>query len=350
MPNKKLNFFSSHKKLSISLIVIGAIIISLTIFTLVWSMSLRSGLVTDRNYVTYMKGVWDPLPIFLNPAAEIQQMKSDNINTISIGPQIAWPWPLSYFDELMTLSIIKEAKRQGMAVILSPHAFGPGPANPDAVSQAVLDDYANKVLYWASLAEEFGVEYFCPINEADVVMHRDKAIEWHNDILPQIREVFTGQVLARWCTWDVDDEGMETVESIKYRIQSSSDFDGVMLDIGPPYEEWQMKYFFDSSKMLEQGDPWLPSNLEDISIAARQEADKLGLLVYIGEFYYYTMIPGSYTMESGREEDNLEYLANFIDTASQYYDGLVYGGWSFPTVGIKGTPAEQLIKEKYGEI
>lgn len=340
------------KKLYLFLIIIGTLMIGLTIFTIAWSMSLHAELVTERNYVSYMKGVWDMLPLFLNAGNEIQQMKVDNINTISLGPQINWPWPLSVFDELMTLNIIKEAKKQGMAVIISPHAFGPGPANPDAVTNAILDAYAEKVLYWAELSEEFGVEYFCPINEIDIVMHRDKGVEFHDEILPLIREVFNGKVLTRWSTYDIDDEsdGLSEAERLTYRVQSSSDFDGVMIDFGPPYEEWMMKYYFNPSMMLEQGDPWLPTNLEELSIAVSEEAEKLNLSVYVGEFYYYTMIPDSYTMESGREDDNLEYLNNFIDTAAPYYDGLVYGGWSFPKVGLKGAPAEELIREKFETI
>ena len=78
--------------------------------------------------------------------------------------------------------------------------------------QQFLDVVEEEALAWAKLAEEYQVEYFAPANELPSKLHNllaeyseserqrkkiEKANEWHKYMLPKVREVFKGKVIAK---------------------------------------------------------------------------------------------------------------------------------------------------------
>ncbi|MHA1724220.1 MAG: hypothetical protein ACTSXH_05185 [Promethearchaeota archaeon] len=344
--SSKLNYFKQHKKITALLIILIMLIATPSIFMMVKAIDARIGIKTERNYVTYMKGVWEPALPALLTRADISRMKDDNINILSLRPTI-YAGSYNVFDEQVILSLIKQAKNQGMAVHIAPQVEGGFGGDPDAITETRLNQFTEKVLYWAQLCEEYGVEYFSPMNEADHALHRDRAVQWHTVILPQISEVFSGKIIAKWSFYDRDDNPIDDVDALLYRIEASKNFDGVMLDFAPP-EEWQAKYYFDPTKSLEPGDPYRPTSLQDLITATSRKAKQLNLPIYVGEFYFETMEPpGGTNRIILTDDEKTEWVGKFLDIVMPCYDGVIYCHWILLGSTIKGTSSEQVMKEKF---
>lgn len=320
-----MNFFKRHKIFSGFLILISILIIILIIY----SITVRIGIPKERNYVSYIRGVWEPQPP-LGMAGDMKRIKEDNINLISLGPAIHIPLlgaETLYFD------VIKAAKKEGLAVHIAPQAFGPNPPNPDAVDDKTLDEYTNKIIKWAKLSEKYGIEYFSPLNEPDIVLHTDRAIEWQNSLLPELRKVFSGKIIAKWSSYIDDEIGR------KEKIIASKDFDGVMIDIFAPDKKEELEEFY--------------VKLEDTVKITSEEAKKLNLKIMIGEFaipvekskFTEEITPGAIVSE----EEQAEFTSKYLDIVMPYYDGVIYCGWFLRDYGIKGRPVEQVIKEKFAD-
>jgi len=284
------------------------------------------------------------------------------MNVLSIGPAAHHPFPFRQIIDICVLGAIKEARNQGFAVHVAVEAQGPSPPHPDTITDETIEQYTERVIKWAEICEDYGVEYFSPLNEADYILHRDRAISWHAEVLPRIRGVYSGKVLARWSCYDKDDAEdispitggqINEAEAYVYRVRASEGFDGVMLDF-PILERWQLKYYFNASKELEEGDPWRPSSLEEIVLATSQAAGELGIPIYVGEIAVAGTDPisgltkklGMQSEEgmAATEEEAAEYFEKSLDTIIPYYDGVVCTPWPgnrLPT---------QVIKEKFGEL
>lgn len=318
-----MTFFKRHKILSGFLTLIGLFTIAL----IVYIISTRMNIPTERIYPSYLKGVWEPQPP-VGMAGDMKRIKEDNINLISLGPAIHVPLlgaKTLYFEA------IKTAKKEGLAVHIAPQAFGPNAPDPDAVDDETLEEYTAKVLEWAELSEKYGIEYFSPLNEADITLHTDRAIEWHNEVLPELRKVFSGKILAKWAC-NVNEE-----TACREKIRASKDFDGVMIDIFPPNEKEALEQFY--------------VDLEEIVRVTSEEAKQLGLTIVIGEFaipvekskFTEAITPGAIVSE----EEQAEFTSRYLDIVMPYYDGVIYCGWFLRDYGIKDRPVEQVIREKF---
>lgn len=56
------------------------------------------------------------------------------------------------------------------------------------------DDWTEKVLAWARFAEENGVELFSPGFEMALIFDEEEIGGWYSEILPRVREVYSGRV------------------------------------------------------------------------------------------------------------------------------------------------------------
>lgn len=352
----KLGFFKRHKVWSVFLGIFCAFIVGISLFWLVISIAVSNrDCPTERNYVTFMTGVVEPAFPFLLDKGDLARMKEDNMNTLQIYFSSYLPSPFYQIEKPFILGVIKEAKKQGLAV----HVGGqPGPsASEEAITDKKIETYTKRALEWAKLCEECGVEYFTPMGEADGVMGRDRGIAWHAEILPEIRKVFYGKVYAHWANYGADDVAMslerhgdwEMVDAYCYRVEASGDFDGVMLDFPSP-TPLQLKYWLDASKPKEEGDPYRPNSLETIAIATSEAAAELGIPIYVGEFYVETELSPVSDRAKFSKEEQAEYHGKFIDTFAPHYDGIIHCSWFSLINGIKDTPAEQVMKEKFGAL
>jgi hypothetical protein len=167
-----MGFFKRHKVWSVFIGIIVVLIVAFVGVVGYQAIKVRvMSVQTERHYVAYMKGVWEPAATMLMGAKDIERMKEDNMNVVSLGPSF------DFLSETNIIGLIKEAKNQGMAVHVAPQAVGGFGGDPDAVTEEKLAKWSEMVLHWAEKCEEYGVEYFSPLNEADLALHRDRAIE-----------------------------------------------------------------------------------------------------------------------------------------------------------------------------
>lgn len=323
---------------------------------------------TKRNYVDYITSVVEPPAQTLLKPKDITKMKQDNINTLTLYPSTYLPSYLSFFyqfEKPFLIGVAKEAKRQGLAVHISGQS-GPEPASEEAYAKR-LDLINTRVLEWAEISEELGAEYFTPWTEVDA-MGREKAIAWHEEILPKIRKRFSGKVLAGWtcCSsddvytrdlpdtpWNEKGRGIGLVNGFKKRIEVSGDFDGVSLNIPTGHlEEWQIKYFWDSSLEPQPGDPGRFPSLEELVTTAAETADKMGIPLYLGELYVNTQkAPFGLNKDSiiYNEKEQADFIKKYLDTVMPYCDGVGLCFWD-SAGGVKDRLAEQVIKEKFEKV
>ncbi|MCK4583341.1 hypothetical protein KAU18_08510 [Candidatus Bathyarchaeota archaeon] len=89
--------------------------------------------------------------------------------------------------------VIEAAHREGVGVFLSPFVesmeFWPEPR-----WTLGADAWTSVVVEWAEFAEENGVEMFAPGFEMALILDAEKAEAWFPDVLPRIREVYSGKV------------------------------------------------------------------------------------------------------------------------------------------------------------
>jgi len=113
---------------------------------------------------------------------------------------------------------IQLAKQQGFAVHLT-LAFGGGQNTSFGVPlEKLLADIGAADLKWAAIGEQYQVETYAPSSEIDFQIFREyygadwnnradfaKAVqisnEYHDDVLPKVREVFSGKVIYQAGLW-----------------------------------------------------------------------------------------------------------------------------------------------------
>jgi len=68
---------------------------------------------------------------------------------------------------------------------------------PESAWSTFIPQWNGLVLEYAVLAEKFGVEMYAPLVEPDGVFSTEKAVEWGQEIVPQIKERYSGKILFR---------------------------------------------------------------------------------------------------------------------------------------------------------
>jgi len=172
-----------------------------------------------RSYPKFMKcsSVISPeLPLVVENLNELKQL---GLNSVCIGQGVDRFNPRINAEDsqrmkLTTLSSIATLKRAGFAIVFILDAGGGPQAEIEYTKltmQQFLDVVEEEALAWAKLVEEYQVEYFAPVNELPSRLHnllpnylelerQQKKIEetnrWHSYILPKIRGVYQGKVIA----------------------------------------------------------------------------------------------------------------------------------------------------------
>jgi hypothetical protein len=90
-------------------------------------------------------------------------------------------------------AVIEEAHREGLRVFLSPFVESME-FWPEARWTLGADAWTPLVVEWAVFAEENGVEMYAPGFEMAIILDAEEAEAWFPDVLPRIREVYSGEV------------------------------------------------------------------------------------------------------------------------------------------------------------
>ena len=183
-------------------------------------------------------GLWLPFLRETNMAVnEISELELDGINTVAIGIRICYNSDTSDIseceDEDELKNAINEFHKNGIRtmLILNPaHGdFGFDPFSEGGKS--ILDKLTPLVMKWAAIAEMYGTEMFSPTNEPQLLSYQNTAdVEnWAQEILPEIRNVYTGKVA--FTVYNIDDNYYEyNLSGYDYILASvfacSSDIEG----------------------------------------------------------------------------------------------------------------------------
>lgn len=174
-----------------------------------------------REYPAVIKGNWEPNESYMALVlAASDRLRGLGVNTLSCAAEYEFKDDGSYFmrNEGLRRSNLVRAKQEGFAVYVGVSFVGSGQVSiADRGAQISLEEYLEVseelALEWARFAEECGVEYFCPQQELDYMILQnfipalDEAAiaegakvvaEWHRDILPKVKEVYTGKVVAKF--------------------------------------------------------------------------------------------------------------------------------------------------------
>jgi len=173
-------------------------------------------------YPEFYRGAWgarlDELRSYLLNAAKLRE---DGVDTIMMEAEIVLDpethEPKSIGDDIF-IFYLQALKREGFRIILIPNAMHPNLAqgleydwenssDPDKdyyPSYELIRKFDEVVLKWAAIAEEYDVEAFLPMLEPyKLAGDYQMASQWLQEILPQIREVYSGQVWATEIMHDI---------------------------------------------------------------------------------------------------------------------------------------------------
>lgn len=167
--------------------------------------------------VSVYKGFWMPASFYPDyhgqsmSDPEVLKEAGANIASIAVTPEIntkgevkfevPWDyieeslayWAEKYYTAGIRLSLVLEPRYEEMFV---QGGEEPKPIPQNLASQPnFLDQYNLVVEKMAKLAEKYKVEIFSPMNEPDLKLGEETADKWAQEILPVIKENYSGKVL-----------------------------------------------------------------------------------------------------------------------------------------------------------
>ena len=188
----------------------------------VWWEEFRQPFTLDSSsYNEFYRGAWgarlDELRSYLLNATKLREAGVDSIMVeaeIVLDRETHEPKSIG---EDVFIFYLQALKREGFRIILIPNPMHPnldmglGYAweEPDLnayyhPSYELIKKFGGEVVKWARIAEEYGIEAFLPILEPyKLAGDYEVASRWLQEILPQIKEVYHGQLWATDIMYDI---------------------------------------------------------------------------------------------------------------------------------------------------
>ena len=152
------------------------------------------------------KGIWMPFLREVRIAlGDLDNLKLDGINIVAIGIKICKDEENNNFyvgeDENEIKNSINEFHKNGFKTFLILNPANPdskiNPNSPEGKGKILLDKLTPLVLNWSVIAEKYGVEMFCPVNEPQILAYKNDNVvsDWAQEILPRIRERYKGKIV-----------------------------------------------------------------------------------------------------------------------------------------------------------
>jgi len=161
--------------------------------------------------VQIYKGIWAPMIIFQDQdylSSNLQELKDMGVNALFV---MATP-PFTEADfkrieETLSLEVVEKVreilpveKEIIINIIQTAHnnglKVGLTMGNPPVPENVDVEAINSKIIEMAKLAEEYDVELFAPMDEAEKIFTQNPSIgEWRQEILPRIKEVYHGDVV-----------------------------------------------------------------------------------------------------------------------------------------------------------
>ena len=156
--------------------------------------------------ITKYKGIWMPFLREVRIAlGDIDNLKLDGINIVAIGIKVCKNEKDDNFyvceDENEIKNSINDFHKNDIRTLLILNPANPDskidPNSPEGKGRVLLDKLTALILNWSAIAEEYGVEMFCPVNEPQMLAYKNDndVSEWAQEILPKIREKYRGKIV-----------------------------------------------------------------------------------------------------------------------------------------------------------
>ncbi len=298
-----------------------------------------------RNYPTIIKGNWEPstneMTQILN--SEVEELKELGVNTISIVLEYNLNKDGSYYledGEEIYISQLKKAKKAGFAVLVSPNFVGA--AGHNYAEEGINIDLGRHLknseevaLKWAKIAEEYQAEYFAPQNEFNGPIRGNFAekgaeearitSEWHKEMLPKLKEVFTGKLMAKL------DEPREGIDVSGY------DYVGITISHGNGNVKNVKNHLINDYKILK-------------GIGEKSNAQWLvseAWFPYSGPWYSATKNEDGQSLDELQDDYYKMSLEEYQKAGGKDY---IFIAWLMPGMEIKDRPAETVMKEYFKKI
>ena len=299
----------------------------------------------SRNYPAIIKGNWEPstqeMTQILN--SEVEELKDLGVNTVSIVLEYDLNKDGSYYledGEEIYIIQLRKAKQAGFAVLVSPNFVGAAGHNYaeegiDIDLERHLKNSEEVALKWAKIAEEYQAEYFAPQNEFNGPIRGNFAeigkeearitTEWHQEMLPKLKEVFTGKLMAKL------DEPREGINVLGYDYvgitisHGNGDLKNVRRHIANQYVTLK-EIARNSNANWLVSEAWFPYGGPWYSAEANEDGESLDEL----QDDYYKMSLEEYQKAGGKD--------------------YIFIAWLMPGMEIKDRPAEAVIKDYFKKI
>jgi len=198
------------KILIILIVIVGLAVGGFFVYKNITVPKVEKGVVpAPSTQVRIYKGIWTPTLFMKNSyklASEMRKLKSLGVNTVffqGAPPQVEHCLEglpsdselvkimkdvIPIEKELM-ISNIQIAHKNGLKVALTMSKCMP------KSKEISIEAWNSRVVELAKLAEEHEVEFFAPMNEPEVLFGPSASADWGQDILPKIKEVYSGKII-----------------------------------------------------------------------------------------------------------------------------------------------------------
>jgi len=307
----------------------------------------NSPITFNRNYHKIIKGNWEASTYHMSQIlnSEVEELRELGVNTVSIDIEYELNKDGFYYledesDEITYISQLKKAKKAGFAVLVSPNFVGASGHNyaEEGINIDLKKHLKNSeevALKWAKIAEEYQAEYFAPQNEFNGPIRENFAekgaeeskitSEWHKEMLPKLREVFTGKLMAKL------DEPREGINVLGY------DYVGITISHGNGNLENVRKRLNSDYKILKE----IASNSKSNWLVSE------AWFPYGGPFYSATMNQDEESLDELQDDYYKISLEEYQNAGGKDY---IFIAWLMPGMEIKDRPAETVMKDYFKKI
>lgn len=233
-----------------------------------------------KEKVNIYKGFWMPCGFMSDGCQSLMganQLKDAGANTAALDISVSIndkgelnnAFPMDFIEKRMS-ALAHRYYPEGIRIYIVGDIFytkdlnakggEPGPVPDEVASNPnFLKNYDNFIIEIANLSEKYHVEMFSPMNEPDMKLGSANASAWGQQILPKIRQVYKGKIIAKEAAgpllggggprpeknWDINFKGYdvigvdptcsdrpetecrEMIKSLLSKVQSLANRDGI---------------------------------------------------------------------------------------------------------------------------
>jgi len=302
----------------------------------------------NRQQIANFRGIAEPRSdAWEELVRDLPRLQADGINTAMISPPVlisqrAGGKPRVGLEGSAGSAPgnIEDLHRAGIAVFLAPTTTMAGFPPQVEPTDATMSHLNEDTIRWATTAEQTQSELFSPLSQFNLALGTETAGRWSSQILPQIREIYHGDVVAMVVP---DMAGYHaTGTAHDFELLNYTGYDYLLVDLFPAEDPFsQDRFDFQVSDVI----------LRAIAIAQRDGLK--GVMIQCGAW---REAAGADTVVGPQlgEEGQARVTGRVLElTSPQKYPqvkGVFFHGWTLPGRGARDFAVEQTLRNAFGEM